>query len=126
MNSTVDTADIQEKPIIKWRGEWGALYTVLIAVIGPDYQGANIVHYMEHNIKKGLLSSRQGEVNIEYLPGPSPPMLMALLSSTLETPLWTSWLSLSSSSQAPSLWRRLPQAAPRRACSGGARTSPPS
>jgi len=69
MNSTVDTADIQEKPIIKWRGEWGALYTVLIAVIGPDYGGANIVHYMEHNIKKGLFSlSRDGTVNIEYLP----------------------------------------------------------
>merc|ERR1712098_723995 len=68
MNSTVDTADIQEKPIIKWRGEWGALYTVLIAVIGPDYQGSNIVHYMEHNVKKGLLSSREGVVNIEYLP----------------------------------------------------------
>merc|ERR1712098_210838 len=67
MNSTVDTADIQEKPIIKWRGEWGALYTVLIAVIGPDYGGANIVHYMENNIKKVLLS-REGTVNIEYLP----------------------------------------------------------
>merc|ERR1719481_1909214 len=62
MNSTVDTADIQEKPIIKWRGEWGALYTVLIAVIGPDYGGANIVHYMEHNIKKAHYS-RDGTVN---------------------------------------------------------------
>merc|ERR1719481_1907410 len=60
MNSTVDTADIQEKPIIKWKGAWGALYTVLIANIG---------HYMEHNIKKGLCSlSREGTVNIEYLP----------------------------------------------------------
>jgi len=66
MNETVDTADILEAPVLKWRGDWRSLYTVMIVDFGVDQEGSNFIHYMEHNVRKSRFH-KQGVENVEYL-----------------------------------------------------------
>ena len=36
MNETVATEDILEAPVLKWRGDWRSLYTVMVVDFGVD------------------------------------------------------------------------------------------
>ena len=62
MNETVDTADILEAPVLKWRGDWRSLYTVMIVDFGVDQEGSNFIHYMEHNVRKSRFHKQGVEV----------------------------------------------------------------
>ena len=61
MNETVATEDILGgPPMIKWRGDWRSLYTVMIVDFGVDQGGANFIHYMKHNMRMGHHQSQAG------------------------------------------------------------------
>ena len=64
MNETVATEDILEAPVLKWRGDWRSLYTVMVVDFGVDMEGSNFIHWMEHNVRKSWFNN-QG-VEVEY------------------------------------------------------------
>jgi len=70
MNETVDTGDIMTPPMLFWNEPWefwGSLYTVMIVDFGVDRDGANVVHWMKHNVQQGIFGS-EGVENFDYLP----------------------------------------------------------
>merc|ERR1712098_536755 len=70
MNETVDTGEIMTPPSLNWMEPWwawGSLYTVMIVDFGVDRDGANVVHWMKHNVQQGFFGS-EGVENFDYLP----------------------------------------------------------
>merc|ERR1711915_854401 len=83
-NETVDTGDILERPLLKWKADRRSLYTVMVVDFGVDAGGANFVHWMKHDVRMRRRGGQGTEMlSILHL-GPLRGMQTTLLLLTLE------------------------------------------